>query len=181
MRIEERTTGPEREESCQIVTDTIRTLRTSLEAVVIERLANSSASKQLKDYMLNQLISGGWRPQFKISKNVSEAYPLANYVIDVMRDFSSSDCGHIHRFFLEFCFDNRQAIGSNILKFEIASRTSIESDFHPVPILVCAENDALRHFGWDGSIASASEYEYALRAVYRLLTLFPPTILALRN
>ena len=81
MRIEERITGREKDELCLIVVDTIRTLRTSLEAVVIETSLDSSASKQLKNHMFNQLIDDGWRPQFKISKEVSESYPLANYIL----------------------------------------------------------------------------------------------------
>lgn len=181
MRIEERTTGREKEESCQIVADTIKALQSSLEAVIIEKSVDSSASKQLKNYMFDQLISDGWRPQFKISKNVSEAYPLANYILDAMHDFASDKCDHIHRFLLEFCFDNRQAIGSNILKFEVASKAARESNYFPVPILVCADAEALKLFGWDGSIAGASEYEYALRVVYREIVNFPPVVLALRN
>jgi hypothetical protein len=181
MRIEERITGRETETSCKIVRDMINALRANLEAAIIETSTIDSASKQLKDYMFNQLISDGWRPQFKISKNVSEVYPLANYLMDAIRDFSSDECQHVHRFFVEFCFDNRQAIGSNLLKFEVASRIAFESGIKPVPILVCAETDALKHFGWDGSIAGASEYEYALRSIYRSLIDFPPIILALHN
>ena len=181
MRIEERITGREKDGLCLIVVNTIKTLRTSLEAVVIETSLDSSASKQLKNHMFNQLINDGWRPQFKISKEVSESYPLANYILDAMHDFSSDECNHTHRFLVEFCFDNRQAIGSNILKFEVASRAAAESNYSPVPILVCADAGALRHFGWDGSIAGANEYEYALRVVYRDVMLYPPIILALHD
>ena len=181
MRIEERITGRKKEDLCSIVVDTIQALRKSLEAVVIESSAESSASKQLKNHMFNQLINDGWRPQFKISKEVSEAYPLANYIVDSMHDFLSEKCNHTHRFFVEFCFDNRQAIGANILKFEVACRAAVESNYLPVPVLVCADIEALKHFGWDASIAGASEYEYALRVVYRDIMLYPPIILALQN
>jgi len=181
MRIEERITGGDKEDLCSIVVDTINALQKSLEAVVIESSVDSSASKQLKNYMFNQLITDGWRPQFKISKKVSEVYPLANYIVDVMHDFSSDKCNHTHRFFVEFCFDNRQAIGSNILKFEAASRAAVESNYLPVPVLVCADAEALKFFGWDGSIAGASEYEYALRVVYRDIMHYPPIILALHT
>ena len=159
----------------------MQNLQTRLEEVVIETSVDSSASKQLKNQMFNQLISDGWRPQFKVSKAVSEVYPLANYVLDAMHDFSSVECGHTHRFFVEFCFDNRQAIGSNILKFEVASRAAADAHCVPVPVLVCADAETLKYFGWDGSIASASEYEYALRVVYREIMHFPPIILALHN
>jgi hypothetical protein len=131
--------------------------------------------------MFNHLIAEGWRPQFKISKEVSEMYPLANYVMDAMQDFTSPECTHTHRFFVEFCFDNRQAIGSNILKFEVASRAALEFDCQPVPVLVCADAEALKYFGWDGSIAGASEYEYALRVLYRDIVKYPPIILSLHN
>jgi hypothetical protein len=181
MRIEERNTGEETSNLCEIVIETIRELRSKLETVIIESSVGASASKQLKTHMYNKLVVEGWRPQFKISKQVSAVYPLANFVLDAMRDFSSGNCMHTHRFFVEFCFDNRQAIGSNILKFEVASRIAHEASFQPVSVLICAETDALRYFGWDGSIASASEYEYALRAIYRDIVKFPPIILALHN
>lgn len=181
MRIEERITGRETSDLCQIVIDTIKTLQVSLEAVIIETSTETSASKQVKDHMFNQLIAEGWRPRFKIDRNVSDLYPLANYVLDAIKDFSSEDCKHTHRFFVEFCFDNRQAIGSNVLKFEVASRAAAESNYLPVPVLICADSDALKHFGWDGSIASANEYEYALRVIYKSIIHNPPIILALRN
>ena len=181
MRIEERITGRESEDLCSGVLETIKSLRTSLEAVMIESSTETSASKQVKNHMFEKLIVEGWRPRFKIDKNVSESYPLANYMLDAMHDFQSSGCSHIHRFLIEFCFDNRQAIGSNILKFEVASRTAVEANFLPVPILICADSEALKHFGWDGSIASADEYEYALRVVYRGVMLYPPIILALHS
>ena len=181
MRIEERITGRDNAGLCPIVVETIKALQASLEAVVIESSVDSSASKQLKNHMFNQLINSGWRPQFKISKEISEAYPHANYILDAMHDFSSEDCNHTHRFLVEFCFDNRQAIGSNILKFEVASRFAAASNYFPVPVLVCADAGALKHFGWDGSIAGVNEYEYALRVVYRDIMLYPPIILALNN
>lgn len=181
MRIEERITGRETEDQCKVVFETIKTLQASLEAVIIEGSIDTSASKQVKDHMFNQLIAEGWRPRFKIDKNVSELYPIANYILDAMQDFPSDDCHHTHRFLVEFCFDNRQAIGSNILKFEVASRAATEADLFPVPILICADSETLKHFGWDGSIASANEYEYALRVMYRRIMRHPPIILALRN
>ena len=181
MRIEERITGRDTEKLCQIVIETINALQASLEAVIIETTMETSASKQVKDHMFNQLVADGWRPRFKIDKNISELYPFANYILDAMQDFSSNKCNHTHRFLVEFCFDNRQAIGSNILKFEVASRAALESNFQPVPILICADSEALKHFGWDGSIASANEYEYAVRDVYRKIIQHPPMILALHS
>jgi hypothetical protein len=181
MRIEERITGRDTSDLCEIAIDTIKTLQSSLEAVIIETSTDTSASKQVKDHMFNQLVKDGWRPRFKIDKNVTDLYPLANYVLDAMQDIPAESCNHLHRFFVEFCFDNRQAIGSNILKFEVASRGALEASFMPVPILICADSDALKHFGWDSSIASANEYEYALRVVYRNIINHPAIILALRN
>ena len=179
MRIKEQITGHERSELCSIVRVQTQALQASLETVIIETSLELSASKQLKSFMFNQLVAEGWRSHFKISKDVSEVYPLANYVLDAMQDVTSNECNHTHRFLVEFCFDNRQAIGSNILKFEVASRVAIQSNYQPVPILVCAELEVLKDYGWDGSIASSAEYEYALRVLYRDLVQYPPIIFAL--
>lgn len=179
MRIEERIPRRVKENLCHVVIENLDTIRRSLESIILSNSHTDSASKQVKDQMLNVLLEKGWLPDIKINKNISEVYPMANYILDAMKDIRGKDCPHAHRFFVEFCFDNRQAIGSNILKFEVASRAAIEFNLDPIPILICAEQETLKHFGWDGSIASANEYEHALRVAYSDVVNHPAIILAL--
>jgi hypothetical protein len=179
VKIEERITGRDKNQLCVQVTNRLDSLRNSLEQVVIHNSVSESPSKQVKTHMLHQLLSEDWRPQFKVNREVSENYPLANYTLDAIKDFSSSECTHVHRFLVEFCFDNRQAIGTNLLKFEIASTSGSSSNVEPMPVLICADSAALRHFGWDGSIASADEYEHAIRVAYKSVIKNPAIILAL--
>lgn len=179
MKIEERITGRDGNQLCIQVRNKLDSLRKSLEQVVIHNSASESPSKQVKDHMLNLLLSEDWRPHFKINREVSENYPLANFTLDAIKDFTSSECPHVHRFLVEFCFDNRQAVGTNILKFEIASSSSLNSNVEPMPVLICADSGALRYFGWDGSIASADEYEHAIRVAYKSVIKNPAIILAL--
>jgi hypothetical protein len=179
VKIEERITGRERNQLCELVRNRLDTLRKSLEEVVIHNSASDSPSKQVKDHMLNKLLNEDWRPHFKINREVSENYPMANFTLDAIKDFSDSSCNHVHRFLVEFCFDNRQAVGTNLLKFEIASINSSLSNVEPIPVLICADSGALRYFGWDGSIASADEYEHAIRVAYKSIIKNPAIILAL--
>jgi hypothetical protein len=179
MRIEERIPRREKENLCHVVIENLDIVRRSLESIILSNSHTDSASKQVKDQMLNVLIENGWSHNIKINKHISEVYPMANYVLDAMKDIKGNDCSHLHRFFVEFCFDNRQAIGSNILKFEVASRNAIQFNLDPIPILICAEQDTLKHFGWDGSIANANEYEHALRIAYKDIINHPAIILAL--
>ncbi len=179
MRIEERIPRREKQDLCNVVIQNLDTIRQSLEAIILSNSHSDSASKQVKDQMLNVLLESEWHHNIKINKDISEVYPMANYVLDAMKDIAGDNCNHSHRFFVEFCFDNRQAIGSNILKFEVASRNAVKFNFDPIPVLICAEQETLKHFGWDGSIASANEYEHALRIAYRDIVQHPAIILAL--
>lgn len=86
-------------------------------------------------------------------------------------DFS---CGESHIVNVVICLNNREAIGTNFLKLEIASfrdlRTSnVEgfSDNNVLGILITFDQELLTFGGWDQSYAFSSEYASAYKMNYR--------------
>jgi hypothetical protein len=107
----------------------------------------------------------------------------ANYRIDAVLDSEVTlECNHRHRIYLEICFDNRQAIGTNLLKFHAASEIfNIEPNRKSLAILVCADNRTLKKHNWDSSAASSEEYEFAIRTPYSTVITEMPLLLTLRD
>jgi hypothetical protein len=78
-------------------------------------------------------------------------------------------------------FDNRQAIGTNLMKFEIASRNSVIGGRSPICIGICAEESKIRKLGWDGAAASSQEYLEAINGAYSSVLTNPPLIFSIEK
>jgi hypothetical protein len=68
---------------------------------------------------------------------------------------------------MELAFDNRQAIGTNLLKLEVAATAAQNSAQIGFGILVCPGDNILKVRGWDGAVGTSSEYESAIRDGYQ--------------
>lgn len=143
---------------------------------------NSSGgmSKRLSASLQSFFESSGWTSMWPIDKSVPyDSY--ASFFIDYQLDKDDTACGHMHRYFLQLMFDNRQAIGTNLLKFEIASRNSLISGRMPVCMAVCIEDGQVRKLGWDGAAASAQEYLVAIAGPYSCILTCSPIIFSIQN
>jgi hypothetical protein len=85
-------------------------------------------------------------------------------------------CNSSHQVNIVICLNNREAIGTNFLKLEIAAlsnlRTSKIDDFtdeNILGILISLDSDLLSAGGWDNSYADSSEYSAAFRKYYKNL------------
>ena len=96
-------------------------------------------------------------------------------------DQITNPCGHKHRFFSEFCFDNRQAIGTNLLKFQVAAANSRFHGYSPLGFLICADGFSIKNYGWDGGVASYQEYDHAIRIPYKNILNEPPILISIRS
>ena len=176
MEIEVRTTkGKTLDDYCPVETRLIRQLESDLTRVLVTKNSVESASRQIKDATGLIFSSGNWRHPFQFDTDVSDVFPTTNYQLDAALDTELEECGHRHRILVEHCFDNRQAIGTNLLKFQLAS-SIYESAINSIalPIIICADKISLKTLGWDGSIGSSEEYENAIRGPYKTtLTVFP--------
>lgn len=86
-------------------------------------------------------------------------------------DFS---CGESHIANIVICLNNREAIGTNFLKLEIASTREIRtssvegfSDNNVLGVLITFDQELLSLGGWDQSYAFSSEYASAYKMNYR--------------
>ena len=86
-------------------------------------------------------------------------------------DFS---CGESHIVNIVICLNNREAIGTNFLKLEIASTRELRasnvegfSDNNVLGVLITFDQELLSLGGWDQSYAFASEYASAYKMNYR--------------
>ena len=83
-------------------------------------------------------------------------------------------CGSQHLINLVVCLNNREAIGTNFLKLEVAAlgdlrNSKIENfvDENTLGILISLDSDLLIAGNWDNSYADSSEYTSAFRKYYR--------------
>jgi len=91
----------------------------------------------------------------------------ASYVCD-------KRCGSLHIVNIVICLNNRETIGSNFLKIEVAALAEIRKyqdveilDSNILGILVTFDRDVLSIGQWDPAYADSSEYAAALRKFYK--------------
>ena len=167
--------------SCNAILSSISELKAALSDIEVKQdVSGGGMTKKLIGAISPYLESADWKPSWPIDRTVPHnAY--ASYFIDYSKDQDLDSCGHYHRYFLQFMFDNRQAIGTNLMKFEIASRNSIINGRVPVCIAVCGEEGRIRKMGWDGSAASSQEYLEAINGPYASVLSNTPLILSIDN
>jgi hypothetical protein len=179
MKFVESFPGRLKENLCAQQLIVIEQLTEALRFVELPSNSKEQTTSVLRTQLDESLDGSGWKEGFRIDNLISLEFPTANYTLDLSLDGLHASCNHSHRYFIEFCFDNRQAIGTNLLKFEVASRNSVLQDRVPLPILICATSQAIKQFGWDSGVASYQEYDHALRIPYKNVMTHPPVLVAL--
>jgi hypothetical protein len=154
-----------------------------LSGQIIDKTSVSPPSVQVKVIVKSFFRTQGWHQKFLFDGTIPNSINRANYTLDGIKDDpETSQCPHRHRTFVELCFDNRQAIGTNLLKFQVAVAKFEEKEAtRGLPLLICADRRSLREFGWDNSAASSEEYEFAIRNPYRAFIARPPVLLVIRD
>lgn len=164
------------EPSERLVAETVQLLSGS----GLDKDNRGSASQKVKDSLAPILQRQGWNQRFPINSDVSYD-DYASFFLDFFMDLPPENCSHEHRFLFQFMFDNRQAIGTNLLKFELAAKNSNRNGRLTTSIGLCVEKSKIRMLGWDGSAASAQEYVSALTGPYGGAFSYPPLILAIEE
>ncbi len=84
------------------------------------------------------------------------------------------ECQSFHKVNLVLCLNNRESIGTNFLKLEIAAQEDIRNnkkieifDRNVLGVLVSFNESLLKEGAWDASYASADEYTFAFKHAYR--------------
>ena len=85
-------------------------------------------------------------------------------------------CGSLHIMNFVICLNNREAIGTNFLKLEVAALGEIRkyqvsevSDSNILGVLITLDQDVLSLGNWDPSYADSSEYSGGLKKFYKTL------------
>jgi hypothetical protein len=132
------------------------------------KLGKKSSASQLGEWFENLAQKSGWLTNFRFDADIPLVRAYSNYLMDAVVDGYESTCGHHHRVSIQSCFDNREAIGTNLLKFEIASRKYCKNeDYKALGILICASRETKKELKLDNSVGTLEEYEVALRTAYR--------------
>ena len=83
-------------------------------------------------------------------------------------------CSTFHKINLVLCLNNRESIGTNFLKLEVAAQEDIRNhkplvifDRNLLGVLISFNEGLLRVGGWDSSYGSADEYTFAYKHAYR--------------
>ena len=86
----------------------------------------------------------------------------------------NGECNAIHIVNLVICLNNREAIGTNFLKLEVAALAEIRkfhekevTDSNLLGILLTLDRDVLSLGKWDPSYADSSEYSAGMRKFYK--------------
>lgn len=165
---------------CEGTIEEINVLKTILQGIEIDTDLGKS-TQQIQKQLNPLLATNGWILDFIFDSNTVSTAPSANYVLNAIKDLPMASCNHRHRLLLEICFDNRQAIGTNLLKFEAAKRLFEKNEnCLTTSIIICGSHEALAHLKWDGGVASHGEYENALLTVYRDILSITPQYLVIK-
>jgi hypothetical protein len=128
------------------------------------QLTKPNATGTLREYLGETFFD--YKKKVDVFPNVVKSGAAANYCIDYLSVIRECSCGAKHQIALELCFDNRQAIGTNLLKAHFANRLISQNEQNSsVSILMVAE-DAIKAKAYDNSTGSESEYESALLSLY---------------
>lgn len=151
----------------------VQELRNNLSTVDIQRgLRNRSRS--LKEEIQQSNSSS---PAFKwvkhsIFSDRSLKKASAGYLIDARAE-CLQNCGSFHQVNIVICLNNREAIGTNFLKLEVAAVQEIRNhqnqaltDKNVLGLLITLDREMLDFGGWDSAYADSTEYVLAYNLAY---------------
>lgn len=152
---------------CPFEMKILRQLENQFGQLKIEPQKEKSADSISKTFTALALKSN-WTQQFRFDPDIPLQRAYANYLMDAVSDEYDSDCGHSHRVSIQSCFDNRQAIGTNLLKFEVAATKFLRSDdYRILSVIICANREAKKILKLDNSVATFEEYLVGVRTAYK--------------
>jgi len=152
---------------CPFESGVFQVIGQAVEQLQIKSGKKSSAT-QLGEWFANLAQKSSWLSNFRFDADIPLVRAYSNYLMDAVVDRYESTCGHHHRISIQSCFDNREAIGTNLLKFEIASKKySKNDDYVALGILICASRDTKKWLKLDNSVGTLEEYEVAIRTAYK--------------
>lgn len=155
---------------CSKPMDAVQELLVSLESIDMKAGAGSVQAKRL---LTPAALEHGWERDFYITNSVSKDYPDANFKVNYLWVLNGCKCSKRHKVFLHRCFDNRQAIGTNLLRFMVADQASSKSNSDEYAFIALVADDKAKKVAWDGAVGSYEEYLFAVNGGYKSIPLPP--------
>lgn len=122
--------------------------------------ATASLTQAIEPALMN------FRKKVLVHPGLGPGAPQANYTVDFLRTYRDAACGHMHQVTVELCFDNRQAIGTNLLKAQMANKLLPTLNGNSsIAVLVVADS-VIKSRAYDSSVGDEGEYESALLGAY---------------
>ncbi len=182
MRVDRAYIGqPDKKVECESVLTAIETFRQRLVSVNLAAGA-SGPSHEIKKALDSIVHINGWEKKFLFSREAHSSLPQANYTVNYLFVEPECQCGLRHKVFFHMCFDNRQAIGTHILRFKLAMESNgrLKSD-KPASVAVVLDANSKSKFGWDNSAATYEEFAHALELEYAEIIDLPLNFLIIRG
>jgi hypothetical protein len=139
-------------------------LRSQFESIKFSGLIDSKPStQQVREKSDSMLTSDKWNHRVLITEDFPAGVSKANYEVDYQTQYTCESCNRPHQLSLELGFDNRQAVGSNLLKMDSAN-----SGFNgeSISIIVVTNSKGRESGRWDNSVAIDYDYSWAYRKAY---------------
>lgn len=172
--------GPEHEECILQLTHGIQQRLTKGPVIGSNGFAKTKTFRELLKGLVE--IDREWNWKFLGLDAIPSDLFNENYVVDLVSDKNFGSCTKRHRLLVELCFDNRQAIGTNIFKLQTAARQfEQKTGGKSYCLIVCGERKALNAGRWDGGVGDEEEYQIAISTAYREYLTSPFSLLVLRE
>jgi hypothetical protein len=138
-------------------------------SIDLEELDESKPSTpQIRAKVEGKLARDGWSQKVLITDDFPSGVNRANYEVDFQLQMQCPDCRLPHQISLELAFDNRQAVGSNLLKMDSANLSFVDTREGVSLSIIVVTTAVNRDSGkWDNAVAIDHDYSWALRKAYR--------------
>jgi hypothetical protein len=167
MKIEIRSENDSQLRKCESVKAAEAKLVSFLQGIEFDVNLVGSASNKIKGPLFTWAIANGWKKSRLADPGIPTGISTAIYKINLTLDLPKSSCQHHHRIFFQAFFDNRQAIGTNLLRLSIAKNYFEKKESNRAHIIgLVVDSNSKSKFGWDKSVGTLEEYEYAASKIY---------------
>lgn len=168
VKIEIRDAEKSRNPDCEPVRRAKGELESFLTALELDRESDSATSNKIKIPLFAWAEQNGWKRNRLVNPGIPTGIPTSIYKVNLLMDLPDCACQKHHRIYFHAFFDNRQAIGTNLLRLTVAKNyfdngNDKEADL----IALVIDSKSKEYFGWDNSVGDIEEYEYALSKIYK--------------
>jgi hypothetical protein len=152
---------------CERVNAVKRELEVFLSGLDFDGDSKLAASNKIKVPLFLWADSKGWKRNRLVNPGIPSGIPTSVYKVNLLSDLPNCACGRHHRIFFHAFFDNRQAIGTNLLRLGVAKKYFEQTSENEAELIALViDSKSKDFFGWDNSVGTVEEYEYAQTKIY---------------